>query len=104
MIRGIEKALGLYLNPAQAAIVLRVKEKSQLQTLDRTAPTQPPSPAARSAPTRCCRDGSPNCHAIFEGALGCFIADLTKCRCAEELRRFQNLGNPSACLPIATCE
>jgi transposase len=36
---------GLYLNPPQAAVVLCVDEKSQIQALDRTAPVLPLMPA-----------------------------------------------------------
>ncbi len=37
----IRDVVGLYLNPPDKAIVLCVDEKSQVQALDRTAPTQP---------------------------------------------------------------
>src|SRR3954451_12487657 len=38
----LQDVIGLYLNPAQHAIVLSVDEKSQIQALDRT-PAQPAS-------------------------------------------------------------
>ena len=47
----IEKArdvVGLYLNPPQAAMVLCVDEKTQVQALDRTAPILPLLPGRRS--------------------------------------------------------
>lgn len=36
--------VGFYLNPPQATVVLRVDEQTQIQTLDRTAPTRPMLP------------------------------------------------------------
>jgi transposase len=40
---------GLYLNPPEAAVVLCVDEKSQIQALDRTAPVLPLMPGTPSA-------------------------------------------------------
>jgi hypothetical protein len=46
--------VGLYLNPPEAAMVLAVDEKSQIQALDRTAPMlpmMPPRPGGRPTTT-----------------------------------------------------
>jgi transposase len=40
-LRAVRDVVGLYLNPPDKAIVLCVDEKSQVQALDRTAPTLP---------------------------------------------------------------
>src|SRR5207245_3225208 len=40
-IEKVRDIVGLYLNPPEAAVVLCVDEKSQIQALDRTAPTLP---------------------------------------------------------------
>jgi hypothetical protein len=48
--RSIDKVrdiVGLYLNPAEAAVVLCVDEKSQSQALDRSAPLLPLLPGCR---------------------------------------------------------
>ena len=43
----VRDIVGLYLNPPEAALVLCVDEKSQIQALDRTAPILPLRPGAR---------------------------------------------------------
>jgi transposase len=54
--------VGLYLNPPQAAMVLCVDEKTQVQALDRTAPVLPLLPGPRSGPpTTTPAMGSPTC-------------------------------------------
>jgi hypothetical protein len=48
----VRDIVGLYLNPPEAAVVLCVDEKSQIQALDGTAPVLPLMPACLSgAPT-----------------------------------------------------
>jgi DDE superfamily endonuclease len=47
----IRDIVGLYLNPPEAAIVLRVDEKSQTQALDRTAPIPPIRPGTADKQT-----------------------------------------------------
>ena len=47
----VRDVVGLYLNPPERAVVLCVDEKSQIQALDRTAPTlHRASASARCAP------------------------------------------------------
>ena len=44
----VRDIVGLYLNPPEAAVVLCLDEKSQIQALDRTAPILPLMPASPS--------------------------------------------------------
>ena len=48
-IEKVHDICGLYLNPPERAVVLCVDEKSQIQALDRTAPTLPMLPGTPSA-------------------------------------------------------
>ena len=48
-IEKVHDICGLYLNPPERAVVLAVDEKSQIQALDRTAPTLPMLPGTPSA-------------------------------------------------------
>jgi transposase len=80
---------GLYLNPPQAAVVLCVDEKSQIQALDRTAPVlplMPGSPQRRSHDYR--RHGTTNLYAALNLASGLVITQMTARHRALELRRF----------------
>ena len=91
----IEKArdiVGLYLNPPDAALVLCVDEKSQIQALDRSAPILPLLPATPSRATHDYRRyGTTNLYAALDVASGKVIAELTERHRAEEFRRFLNL-------------
>jgi transposase len=51
----VRDVVALYLNPPDAAVVLRVDEKSQIQALDRSAPVLPllPGVAERAKPRLC---------------------------------------------------
>jgi hypothetical protein len=52
-IEKVRDIIGLYLDPPEAALVLCVDEKAQIQALDRTQPILPPAPgAARAANPR----------------------------------------------------
>jgi len=84
--------VGLYVNPPEAAVVLCVDEKTQVQALDRTAPVLPllpGTPPRRTHDYR--RNGITNLYAALDVASGQVIADLTKRHRAEEFRRFLNL-------------
>jgi transposase len=88
----VRDVVGLYLNPPDAAVVLCVDEKSQIQALDRTAPVLPlipGTPARRTHDYR--RHGTTNLYAALDVASGNVIADLTPRHRAEEFRRFLNL-------------
>ena len=88
----VRDVVGLYLNPPEAAVVLCVDEKSQIQALDRSAPLLPLLPGT---PARMSHDykrhGTTNLYAALDVASGNVIADLTARHRAEEFRRFLNL-------------
>jgi transposase len=80
---------GLYLNPPEAAVVLCVDEKSQIQALERTAPVlplMPGSPQRRSHDYR--RHGTTNLYAALNLASGLVITQMTARHRAVEFRRF----------------
>src|SRR6058998_353399 len=88
----VRDIVGLYLNPPEAAVVLCVDEKSQIQALDRTAPIlplRPGTPERRTHDYR--RYGTTNLYAALDLASGNVIADLTSRHRADEFRRFLNL-------------
>ncbi len=88
----VRDIVGLYLNPPDAAVVLCVDEKSQIQALDRTAPVLPLLPGTPSRRTHDYRrNGVTNLYAALDVASGNVIADLTDRHRAEEFRRFLNL-------------
>ena len=88
----VRDIVGLYLNPPEAAVVLCVDEKSQIQALDRTAPVlplRPGTPERRTHDYR--RYGTTNLYAALDLASGNVITDLTARHRAEEFRRFLTL-------------
>jgi transposase len=91
-IEKVRDIVGLYLNPPDAAVVLCVDEKSQIQALDRTAPVLP---LLCGVPERRTHDyvrhGTANLYAALDVASGQVIANLTARHRAEEFRRFLNL-------------
>jgi transposase len=85
----VRDVVGLYLNPPDAAVVLCVDEKSQIQALDRTAPVLPLLPGTPERRTHDYkRNGTTNLYAALDVASGQVIADLTPRHRAEEFRRF----------------
>jgi transposase len=88
----VRDIVGLYLNPPDAAVVLCVDEKSQIQALDRTAPVLPLIPGTPERRTHDYRrHGTTNLYAALDVASGSVIAELTPRHRAEEFRRFLNL-------------
>jgi transposase len=88
----VRDVVGLYLNPPEAAVVLCVDEKSQIQALDRTAPLLPLLPGTPERRTHDYRRyGTTNLYAALDLASGKVIADLTARHRAAEFRRFLNL-------------
>ena len=88
----VRDIVGLYLNPPEAAVVLCVDEKSQIQALDRTAPVLPLLPGTPERRTHDYRRyGTTNLYAALDVASGNVIADLTARHRAAEFRRFLNL-------------
>lgn len=88
--------VGLYLNPPDAAVVLAVDEKSQIQALDRSSPVLPLMPAV---PERGSHDyvryGSTNLYAALDVASGQVIAEMTPKHRGQEFRRFLNVIDAS---------
>ena len=88
----VRDIVGLYLNPPEAAVVLCVDEKSQIQALDRSAPVLPLMPGVPERHTHdYVRNGTTNLYAALDVASGKVIADMTPRHRAEEFRRFLNL-------------
>jgi transposase len=88
----VRDIVGLYLNPPDAAVVLCVDEKSQIQALDRTAPVLPLMPGVAERHTHdYVGHGTTNLYAALDVASGQVIADLTPRARAEEFRKFLNL-------------
>ena len=78
-IEKVRDIVGLYLNPPEAAVVLCVDEKSQIQALDRTAPVLPLLPGTPERRTHDYRRyGTTNLYAALDLASGNVIADLTE--------------------------
>src|SRR5258708_18101707 len=83
----VRDVVGLYLNPPDAAVVLCVDEKTQVQALDRSAPILPMLPGTPARQTHDYkRNGVTNLYAALDLASGQVIADLTSRHLAEELR------------------
>jgi transposase len=92
----VRDIVGLYLNPPDAAVVLCVDEKSQIQALDRSAPVLPLLPGTPERRTHDYkRHGTTNLFAALDVASGNVIADLTDHHRAQEFQRFLNLINRS---------
>ena len=88
----VRDIVGLYLNPPEAAVVLCVDEKSQIQALDRSAPVLPLMPGVPERRTHdYVRYGTTNLYAALDVASGQVIAEMTPRHRAEEFRRFLNL-------------
>jgi transposase len=80
------------LNPPEAAVVLCVDEKSQIQALDRTAPVLPLMPGVSERHTHDdVPNGTTNLYAALDVASGQVISEMTPRHRAEEFRRFLNL-------------
>jgi transposase len=88
----VRDVVGLYVNPPDAAVVLCVDEKSQIQALDRTAPILPLMPGVAERRSHdYVRNGTTNLYAALDVASGKVIADMSARHRAEEFRRFLNL-------------
>jgi transposase len=92
----VRDIVGLYLNPPDAAVVLCVDEKSQIQALDRSAPILPLMPGVPERRTHdYVRNGTTNLYAALDAASGQVIADMASRHRAEEFLRFLNLIDAS---------
>jgi transposase len=88
----VRDIVGLYLNPPDAAVVLCVDEKSQIQALERSSPILPLMPGVPERQTHdYVRNGTTNLYAALDVASGKVISEMTPRHRAEEFRRFLNL-------------
>lgn len=90
----VRDIVGLYLNPPDAAVVLCVDEKTQVQALDRTAPVLPLMPGVpqrRSHDYK--RNGTTDLFAALDVASGNVLTHMTDRHRAIEFRQFLNLIN-----------
>jgi transposase len=91
-VEKVRDIVGLYLNPPEAAVVLCVDEKSQIQALERSAPILPLMPGVPERRTHdYVRNGTTNLYAALDAASGKVIAETAPRHRAEEFRRFLNL-------------
>jgi transposase len=85
----VRDVVGLYLDPPQAALVLCVDEKSQIQALDRTAPTLPvlpTTPARRRHDS--VRNGTSSLFAALDVASGKVISSMHRRHRHQEFLKF----------------
>jgi transposase len=90
----VRDIVGLYLNPPDAAVVLSVDEKTQVQALDRTAPILPMLPGVPQRRSHdYVRNGTADLYAALDVASGNVITKMTDQHRAVEFRAFLNLIN-----------
>jgi len=88
-IEKVHDICGLYLNPPERAVVLAVDEKSQIQALDRTAPTLPMLPGTPERATHDYeRNGTTSLYAALNVQSGEVIGSLHKRHRAVEFLKF----------------
>jgi transposase len=92
----VRDVVGLYLNPPDAAVVLCVDEKTQVQALDRTAPILPMLPGVPARRSHdYVRNGTSDLYAALDVASGKVLTQMTDQHRAVEFRTFLNLINRS---------
>jgi transposase len=85
----VRDIVGLYLDPPEAAMVLAVDEKSQIQALDRTAPMLPMMPGAPGRVTHdYVRHGTTSLFAALDVATGKVIGQTQRNHRHQEFLRF----------------
>ncbi len=88
-IEKVHDICGLYLNPPERAVVLCVDEKSQIQALDRTAPTLPMLPGTPERATHDYeRHGTSSLYAALNVTSGQVIGSLHQRHRALEFLKF----------------
>ena len=88
----VHDIVGLYLNPPDAAVVMCVDEKTQVQALDRSAPILPMLPGVPERQTHdYVRHGTTNLYAALNVASGHVISQMTARHRAAEFQSFLNL-------------
>ena len=89
LIEKVHDICGLYLNPPERAVVLAVDEKSQIQALDRTAPTLPMLPGTPERATHDYeRNGTTSLYAALNIQSGEIIGSLHQRHRAVEFLKF----------------
>jgi transposase/transcriptional regulator with XRE-family HTH domain len=90
-IEKVHDVVGLYLNPPDAAVVLCVDEKSQVQALARSQPAFPMMPGMPEKRTHdYVRHGTTSLFAAFNTADGTVISSLHRRHRSTEFRKFLN--------------
>ncbi|HEY6550567.1 MAG TPA: IS630 family transposase [Solirubrobacterales bacterium] len=85
----VRDVVGLYLDPPERAVVLCVDEKSQIQALDRTAPTLPMLPGTPERATHDYkRSGTSSLYAALDITTGKVIGSLHSRHRAIEFKKF----------------
>jgi transposase len=85
----VRDLVGLYLDPPQAALVLCVDEKSQIQALDRTAPSLPILPTTPARRTHdYVRNGTSSLFAALDVASGKVISQVHRRHRQQEFLKF----------------
>lgn len=85
----VRDVVGLYLDPPEAAVVLCVDEKSQIQALDRTAPVLPMLPGTPARATHdYVRAGTSSLYAALNLTSGAVISSLHARHRAIEFKKF----------------
>ena len=88
-IEKVRDIVGLYLDPPERAVVLCVDEKSQIQALDRSAPTLPMLPGTPARATHDYkRNGTSSLFAALDLASGKVIGSLHARHRAIEFKKF----------------
>jgi transposase len=88
-VEKVRDIVGLYLDPPERAIVLSVDEESQIQALDRSAPTLPMLPGTPARATHDYkRNGTSSLFAALELASGKVIRSLHTRHRAIEFKKF----------------
>ena len=88
-VEKVRDIVGLYLNPPERALVLRVDEKSQIQALDRTQPLLPLRPGQVERHTHDYkRHGTTSLFAALDVKTGSVISKCMPRHRAQEFRRF----------------
>jgi transposase len=89
LIEKVHDICGVYLNPPERAVVMAVDEKSQIQALDRTAPTLPMLPGTPERATHDYeRNGTASLYAALNIQSGEIIGSLHQRHRAIEFLRF----------------
>ncbi len=98
-VEKVRDVVGLYLNPPERALVLRVDEKPQCQALDRTQPILPMTPGqAERGPHDYERHGVTSLFAALDVATGKIIGECHRKHRRQEFVKF--LDTIDAAIPV----